>query len=112
MGAQGFYLSQSSQNTTTAQAFLDATLNTEFMNSVFEADPRPPAWKDSLAAAEDDPIIKAVADFGADGFPNLPYAAMAPMYEEFGLAETRILDGANPQKTMEEAQANVEKRIQ
>ena len=37
---------------------------------------------------------------------------MAPMYEEFGLAETRILDGANPQKTMEEAQANVEKRIQ
>ncbi len=112
VGAQGFYLSQSSQNTTTAQAFLDATLNTEFMNSVFEADPRPPAWKDSLAAAEDDPIIKAVADFGADGFPNLPYAAMAPMYEEFGLAETRILDGANPQKTMEEAQANVEKRIQ
>lgn len=112
VGAQGFYLSQNSQNKTTAQAFLDATLNTEFMNSVFEADPRPPAWKDSLSAAEKDPIIKAVAEFGADGFPNLPYAAMGPMYEEVGLAEKKILDGADPKKTMEEAQANVEKRIQ
>jgi arabinogalactan oligomer/maltooligosaccharide transport system substrate-binding protein len=112
VGAQGFYLSQNSQNRTTAQAFLDATLNTEFMTSVFEADPRPPAWKDSLSAAQDDPIIKAVADFGADGFPNLPYPEMGPMYEEMGLAEKRILDGANPQKTMEEAQAAVEQRIQ
>ncbi len=112
VGAQGFYLNQSSKNTTTAQAFLDATMNTDFMNSIFQADPRPPAWKDSLAAAQDDPIIKAVADFGADGFPNLPYAAMGPMYEEVGLAEKRILDGSNPQKTMEAAQANVEKRIQ
>jgi hypothetical protein len=34
------------------------------------------------------------------------------MYEEMGLAEKNILDGANPQKTMEEAQANVEQRIQ
>lgn len=111
VGAQGFYLNQSSKNVTTAQAFLDATLNTEFMDSVFAADPRPPAWKDSLEAAKGDPIIKAVAEFGSDGFPNLPYAAMGPMYEEVGLAEKRILDGANPQKTMEEAQANVEKRI-
>jgi arabinogalactan oligomer/maltooligosaccharide transport system substrate-binding protein len=112
VGAQGFYLSQSSQNTTTAQAFLDATMNTEFMDSLFEADPRPPAWTDSLEAASDDPIIKAVADFGADGFPNLPYAEMGPVYEEMGLAEKRILDGSDPQKTMEEAQANVESRIE
>jgi len=112
VGAQGFYLSQSSQNATTAQAFLDATLNTEFMDSLFAADPRPPAWTDSLAAAEDDPIIKAVAEFGTDGFPNLPYPEMGPMYEEMGLAEKNILDGADPQTTMEEAQANVEKRIQ
>jgi arabinogalactan oligomer/maltooligosaccharide transport system substrate-binding protein len=111
VGAQGFFLSQSSTNKTTAQAFLDATMDTGFMDSLYEADPRPPAWKDSLSAAESDPIIKAVADFGADGFPNLPIAAMGPMYEEVGLAEKKILDGADPKKTMEDAQANVEKRI-
>jgi arabinogalactan oligomer/maltooligosaccharide transport system substrate-binding protein len=112
VGAQGFYLSQSSQNTTTAQAFLDATMTTEFMDSLFQADPRPPAWTDSLEAAKSDPIIKAVAEFGDGGFPNLPVAAMGPMYEEVGLAEKRILDGADPKKTMEQAQANVEKRTQ
>jgi arabinogalactan oligomer/maltooligosaccharide transport system substrate-binding protein len=111
VGAQGFFLNQDSNNKTTAQAFLDATMNTEFMDSLYEADPRPPAWKDSLSAAEDDPIIKAVSEFGADGFPNLPIAAMKPMYEEFGLAEKRILDGKDPKTTMDEAQANVEKRI-
>lgn len=111
VGAQGFYLSQNSENKTTAQAFLDASMNTEFMDSLFAADPRPPAWKDSLSQAESDPIIKAVAEFGADGFPNLPYPEMGPTYEEMGLAEKKILDGADPKKTMEEAQANVEKRI-
>ena len=112
VGAQGFFMNQGSDNKTTAQAFLDATMTTAFMDSLFAADPRPPAWKESLKAADDDPIIKAVAEFGEDGFPNLPNKVMGVVYEEFGLAEKKILDGADPTKTMEEAQANVEKRSQ
>ncbi len=112
VGAQGFFLSQGSENTTTAQAFLDATMSTELMTGLYEADPRPPARTDALEAAADDPIIEAVAEFGQDGFPNLPIAAMEQTFEEFGLAEKRILDGADPQQTMEDAQANLEERIQ
>lgn len=111
VGSQGFYLNQNSTNKTTAQAFLDATMNTEFMDQVFAADPRPPAWKDSASAAAADPIIKAIGEFGADGFPNLPVAAMGDVYEELGLAQKRILDGADPTSTMEEARANIERRI-
>ena len=111
VGSQGFYLNAASTNQTTAQAFLEATMNTEFMDSLFAADPRPPAWKDSAVAAASDPIIKAFGEFGADGFPNLPIPEMGPVYEELGLAEKRILDGADPVKSMKDAQAAIQERI-
>ena len=111
VGAQGFYLSQNSENATTAQAFLDATMNTEFMDALYEADPRPPAWKESAEAAASDPIIAAIGEFGADGFPNLPYPEMGVVYEEVGLAQKKILDGADPDATMQEADDNIANRI-
>ncbi len=111
VGSQGFYLNQNSTNKSTAQAFLDATMNTQFMDAIFKADPRPPAWKASATAAASDPIIKAVQDYGQGGFPNLPYPQMGPVYEELGLAQKKILDGAPPQATMEAAGANIQKRI-
>ncbi|MFI0432426.1 MAG: extracellular solute-binding protein [Candidatus Nanopelagicales bacterium] len=110
VGSQGFFLNQNSKNKTNAQAFLDATMNTEFMNSMFAADPRPPAWKDSQSQASNDPIIKAVTDFGAKGFPNLPWPQMSVVYEELGLAQKKILDGADPKATMEAAAANIKQR--
>lgn len=111
VGSQGFYLNAASTNQTTAQAFLDATMNTEFMSALFAADPRPPAWKESAEAAAEDPIIAAFGTFGADGFPNLPIPEMGPVYEELGLAQTRILDGADPAATMEAAKTAIEARI-
>lgn len=111
VGSQGFYLNSKSTNQTTAQAFLEATMNTEFMNSLFAADPRPPAWKESAAAAASDPIIKAFGEFGSGGFPNLPIPEMGPVYEELGLAQNRILDGDDPEETMKAAQAAIEARI-
>ena len=110
VGSQGFYLNQNSTNKTTAQAFLDATMNTEFMNSIYNADPRPPAWKDSASVAASDPIIKAVGEYGLNGFPNLPWPQMAIVYEEVGLAQKKILDGADPTATMTEAGANITAR--
>jgi arabinogalactan oligomer/maltooligosaccharide transport system substrate-binding protein len=111
VGSQGFYLNANSQNASTAQAFLDAIQNTEFMDAVFEADPRPPAWNDSAEAASADPVIKAILDFGSDGFPNLAVPEMGIIYEELGLAQARILDGADPTASMEEARANIDRRI-
>lgn len=111
VGSQGFYLNAQSTNQTTAQAFLDATMNTEFMDSMYNADPRPPAWKDSLTVAEKDPIIKAVSEFGAEGYPNLPYPEMGPMFEEMGVAEVKILDGEDPAQTMNDVQASLEKQF-
>ena len=108
VGSQGFYLNSLSNNTSTAQAFLDATMNTEFMNAIYEADPRPPAWKDSDASS--DPIIQAILAYGEGGYPNLfPNAGI--VFEELGLAEVRILDGADPVATMEEAGNAIEQRI-
>ena len=111
VGSQGFYMNAKSTNQTTAQAFLDATMNTEFMDAMYAADPRPPAWKDSLTTAKDDPIIKATSEYGEGGYPNLPYPEMGPMYEEMGVAEKKILDGAPPEQTMNDVQASLEKRI-
>jgi arabinogalactan oligomer/maltooligosaccharide transport system substrate-binding protein len=111
VGAQGFFLNQNSENQTTAQAFLDATMNTEFMDSLYAADPRPPAWTESAEAASDDPIIAAVLEFGDGGYPNLPYTELDVVYEEAGLAQKKILDGEDPVATTEEAQANIESRI-
>ncbi len=111
VGAQGFMLNQNSTNTTTAQAFLDATMNTEFMDAIFAADPRPPAWSASADAASSDPIIAAILEFGDGGYPNLPYPEMAVVYEEAGLAQKKILDGADPVATTNEAQANIQTRI-
>ena len=112
VGSQGFYLNQNSPNKTTAQAFLDATMNTEFMNAIFEADPRPPAWNDSASVAASDPIIEAVLNFSKGGFPNLPDPAMGVVYEELGLAQKKILDGAPADATMQEAAANIKSRTQ
>lgn len=110
VGSQGFYLNQNSTNRTTAQAFLDATMNTEFMTSIYEADPRPPAWIPAQAASANDPIMKAISDYGQGGFPNLPWPQMGIVYEEVGLAQQRILGGADPKATMEQARANIESR--
>lgn len=105
VGVQGFYLSQFSENRTTAQAFLDATMNTDFMNAIFNADPRPPAWKESDASTND-PIIKAILAAGEGGYPNLfPNAAI--VFDELGLAEVRILNGEDPKSVMEEASKNI-----
>jgi arabinogalactan oligomer / maltooligosaccharide transport system substrate-binding protein len=112
VGSQGFYLNQNSTNKTTAQAFLDATMNTEFMDAIFQADPRPPAWNDSAAAAAADPVIEAVLNFSKGGFPNLPDPQMGVVYEELGLAQKKILDGSPPDATMEEAAANIKARTQ
>jgi len=110
VGSQGFYLNSKSTNQTVAQAFLNATMNTEFMDSMFKADPRPPAWKESATAAAADPVIKAFGEFGAGGFPNLPIPQIQPVYEELGLAQARILDGADPAATMEAARVAIEAR--
>jgi arabinogalactan oligomer/maltooligosaccharide transport system substrate-binding protein len=110
VGSQGFYLNSQSGNASTAQAFLDAIQTTEFMDAVFAVDPRPPAWNASAEAASEDPVIKAILAFGAEGFPNLAVPQMAFIYDELGLAQARILDGADPTATMEEAAANIERR--
>lgn len=111
VGSQGFYMNQNSKNKSTAQSFLDATMNTDFMNSLFKADPRPPAWVPSQAQVANDPVLKAVMDYGKGGFPNLPYPQMSVVYTELGLAEKKILDGADPTATMEAAGANINKQI-
>lgn len=104
VGSQGFYLSQFSENRTTAQTFLDATMNTAFMDEIYEADPRPPAWKESDAS--NDPIIKAILSYGEGGYPNL-FPNSAIVNEELGLAQAKILDGADPTATMQAAREKI-----
>jgi len=111
VGAQGLLLNQDSTKATTAQAFLDATMTTDFMDSIFAADPRPPAWTASAEAASSDPVIKAVLEFGADGYPNLPYPEMQIAYRETGFAQKRILDGGDPVAEMTAAQEAIVTQI-
>ena len=111
VGAHGFFLNQNSDNKTTAQAFLDATMNTEFMNEIYQADPRPPAWLASAEAVSDDPIDAALAEWAANGYPNLAIAAMNETMSEMDLAELKILNGEDPTTVLQEAKAAIESRI-
>lgn len=64
------------------------------MNAIREAAPRPPAW------------ILAV---GEGGYRNR-YSNNRIVTEELGLAQVRILDGADPTASIEEAAADIEAR--
>ncbi len=112
VGVQTFFQTTKAKNAAIAATFLaDAVSTTDFMDQMFKADPRPPAWKESATTAAKDPLIKGFQEYGAGGTPLPAIPAMGSVWGDFGLAQAKILAGSDPTKTMTAAGDSVAKAI-
>ena len=112
VGVQVFFQTQKAPNPVLASTFLnDEVMTTEFMDAMYAGDPRIPAWKETLATASSDPIIKAFGDYGATGFPMPAIPEMAAIWGDLGLAEYKVASGDDPTKTMVAAGDAIQKSI-
>lgn len=103
IGVQTFFIPTKAANALIAQTFLnDYVMTTEFMDEMYAADPRPPAWTES-AAKITDPITQGFIEFGLQGIPQPSVPEMGSVWEALGLAEFKVASGEDPAATMTEA---------
>ena len=111
IGVQTFFIPTKAANALIAQTFLnDYVMTTEFMDAMYAADPRPPAWTES-AAKITDPITQGFIEFGLQGIPQPSVPEMGSVWESLGLAQFKVASGEDPTKTMEEAGAAIDAAI-
>ena len=111
IGVQTFFIPTKAKNALIAQTFLnDYVMTTQFMDEMYAADPRPPAWTES-AAKITDPITKGFMDFGLQGIPQPSVPEMGSVWEALGLAQFKVASGEDPATTMKEAGAAIDKAI-
>jgi maltose-binding protein MalE len=100
MGVQGFAINSMSKNIALAQAFLtDFIATEEVMLSLYEAEPRAPAFLPALAKV-DDADLKAIGEAGKDAQPMPAIPEMGKVWGDWGNALSFIFTG---EKTPEEA---------
>ena len=111
LGVRAFFQPNNAKNPVLASTFLsDEVQTTEFMDAMFAADPRPPAWVDSFNKASSDPFIKAFGEYGQNGLPMPSIPQMANVFEDWGLAEFQVAGGADPAATMTAAANSINQR--
>ena len=111
IGVQTFFVPTKAKNALIAQTFLnDYVMTTDFMDAMYAADPRPPAWTES-AAKITDPITKGFMDFGQQGIPQPSVPEMGSVWEALGLAQFKVASGEDPTTTMKEAGDAITKAI-
>ncbi|MGV1003884.1 MAG: sugar ABC transporter substrate-binding protein [Candidatus Nanopelagicales bacterium] len=112
VGVQTFFQTTQAKNAAIASTFLsEAVETTDFMDQVFAADPRPPAWLESAAKADEDPLIKGFSSYGTQGIPLPSIPAMGSVWGDMGLAQFQILSGSNPTTAMKNAGTNITNAI-
>ncbi len=111
IGVQTFFTPTKAKNALIAQTFLnDYVMTTEFMDSMYAADPRPPAWTESVDKITD-PITKGFIDFGKQGIPQPSVPQMPTVFEALGLAEFKVASGEDPTATMTAAGDTINKAL-
>ena len=111
IGVQTFFVPTKAKNALIAQTFLnDYVMKTEFMDAMYTADPRPPAWTES-ADKITDPITQGFISFGKQGIPQPSVPEMGSVWEALGLAEFKVASGEDPTTTMQEAGDAINKAI-
>ncbi|MGV1003915.1 MAG: sugar ABC transporter substrate-binding protein [Candidatus Nanopelagicales bacterium] len=112
-GVQTFYETMQAKNAAIAQTFLsDYVATTEFMDAMYEANPRPPAWNETAERkAAADPNMAAFIEQGKVGIPMPAIPAMGSVWGDLGLAQSKIASGSNPEKTIVAAGASIRKQI-
>ncbi len=93
LGVQGFLVSAFSENQLLAQTLLNEVFaSTEFMEALYEADPRPSAWL-PLREATDDPDLAAFAEAGQEGLPMPAIPEMSAVWTAWGDAQELVISG-------------------
>jgi maltose-binding protein MalE len=99
LGVQGFMVSAFSENKLLAEAFLnDFVATPEVMQAIFEADPRPSAFK-PVRETIDDADLAAFAAAGANGLPMPAIPEMSAVWGSWGDAITLIFNQAEDPDT-------------
>ena len=93
LGVQGFAVSAFSDNKILAESFLfDYVATLETMQSLYSADPRPPALLEARDAVEDENMLGFVAA-GAEGLPMPAIPEMSSVWSAWGNAMTLVRTG-------------------
>lgn len=91
LGVQGFMVSAFSENQLLAQTILQEIFATdEFMQAMFDADPRPPAFL-PVREVVDDPDLAAFAEAGDQGLPMPAIPEMSSVWEAWGNAISLVI---------------------
>ncbi len=108
LGAHGFMISAFAKDPLLAQIFLTEFVATpEVMMAMYEGNPRPPAFLETLEAVEDEYITAfGAAGANADPMPAIP--EMASVWDAWGNAVVIISQGAD---TAENAFTNAQQQI-
>jgi len=108
LGAHGFMISAFAKDPLLAQIFLTEFVATpEVMMAMYEGNPRPPAFLETLDAVEDE-YITAFGQAGANADPMPAIPEMASVWDAWGNAVTIISQGSD---TAENAFTNAQQQI-
>ena len=111
LGVRAFMQPAKAKNPTLAATFLaDEVLSTEFMDGMYEVDPRLPAWLETLEKASSDPIVAAFGEYGQQGIPMPSFPEMSFFFEDLGLAEAKVATGEDPEETIVKAGESITTR--
>ncbi|WP_203336161.1 sugar ABC transporter substrate-binding protein [Nocardioides limicola] len=113
MGAQAFMVAAAGKNKAFAQEFVTRAVNTEeAMITMFEGAKLPPsmtAVAESIAQSDADIATFAAAAAVAAPMPAIP--EMSAVWEPLGKAYAAIVGGADPEKTIRDAGATIQRNI-
>lgn len=109
VGVQGFYLSSQSENALLAQDFLVNYLGTEdAQRTLYEADPRIPAWSTLADEVSSDPIVAGFVASAQNGVPMPSIPEMGSVWDLWNAAQVQIINGADPAGTWNTMIADLE----
>jgi arabinogalactan oligomer/maltooligosaccharide transport system substrate-binding protein len=113
IGYQAFFVTEGSANSALAQEFVtNYVTDTDFILSLYEADPRTPVQLEALeTVSADDPNIAAIAEAGAEGMPMPSIPEMGETWEPLGIAQAAIIGGADVREAMEAAHETIADQI-
>ncbi|HEX9999882.1 MAG TPA: maltose ABC transporter substrate-binding protein [Actinoplanes sp.] len=113
LGVQTFYVAAKGKNKALAQEFVTNYVTTpELAVALYQAEPRPPA----LTAAFDqvktsDPDLAKFLDAGRNAVPLPAVPEMAAIWDPFGKAESAVVGGADPTRTITAAGRTISAQI-
>jgi arabinogalactan oligomer/maltooligosaccharide transport system substrate-binding protein len=111
VGVQGFFLNSKSTNKVVSQKLFAYLATEPAQSKMFEVGGRVPALKAAAAKAASDPTVGGFAKAGEAGQAQPQIAAMGAVWEDWGLAEVSIAQGADPAATWTAATASITAKI-